>query len=176
MTLSGRGDKDVAQVQRILESCSISLETRLRERRDAGRKLLVPYVTAGVRGDWLDLVRAFAVAGADAIEIGLPFSDPVMDGPVIQEASVQALRRGTTPAAALNELAATEFDVPLAVMTYYNLVFRFGHERFASALVDARVSGCILPDLSMEESGPSRERRRCPCHRVGRSGSAQQPR
>jgi tryptophan synthase alpha chain len=63
------------------------LEARLRERRDAGRKLLVPYVTGGLGADWVDVVRAFAANGADAIEIGLPFSDPVMDGPTIQEAS-----------------------------------------------------------------------------------------
>ena len=72
------------------------LETVLRRQRDAGRKLLVPYVTGGLEG-WQAAVRAVAAAGADAIEIGLPFSDPVMDGPVIQQASQMALERGATP-------------------------------------------------------------------------------
>ena len=130
----------------------ISLEARLRERRDAGKKLLVPYLTGGVREDWLDIVRACSLAGSDAIEIGVPFSDPVMDGPVIQAASVQALERGATPVSVLNELAATQFDVPLAVMTYVNLVFRFGYERFASTLQTSGVSGVILPDLPSEEA------------------------
>ena len=71
------------------------LETSLRGARDAGRKLLVPYVTGGLAG-WIDVVRALADAGADAIEIGVPFSDPVMDGPTIQEASERALANGVT--------------------------------------------------------------------------------
>ena len=73
-----------------------TLEAHLRGRRDAGRKLVAPYITAGVPG-WQDAIGAAALAGADAVEIGIPFSDPVMDGPVIQQASQQALRRGATP-------------------------------------------------------------------------------
>ena len=69
------------------------LETAFRTQRAAGRKLLVPYITGGLDG-WQDAVRAVAAAGADAIEIGLPFSDPVMDGPVIQQASQMALESG----------------------------------------------------------------------------------
>jgi tryptophan synthase alpha chain len=130
----------------------ISLQQRLTERRDAGKKLLVPYVTGGVREDWLDIVRACADAGADAIEIGFPFSDPVMDGPIIQSASVQALDRGVTPAGLFEELASTTFDVPLAVMTYVNLVFRYGYDAFAASMVKAGVSGAILPDLPKEEA------------------------
>ncbi|MFI5053483.1 MAG: tryptophan synthase subunit alpha, partial [Acidimicrobiia bacterium] len=72
----------------------MSLESHLRARRDAGRKLLVPYATGGLGADWLDVVRAEALAGADAIEIGIPFSDPVMDGLTIQEASRRALDLG----------------------------------------------------------------------------------
>ena len=67
------------------------IETVLRKRRSEGGKSLVPFITGGVSADWIDLVRAAAAAGADAIEIGIPFSDPVMDGPVIQEASLMAL-------------------------------------------------------------------------------------
>ena len=130
----------------------ISLEQRLTERRDAGKKLLVPYITGGVREDWLDIVRACADAGADAIEVGFPFSDPVMDGPIIQAASVQALERGVTPTRLFEELANVSFDVPLAVMTYVNLVFRYGYDAFAEAMTKAGISGAILPDFPKEEA------------------------
>ena len=102
VTLSGRGDKDVALVPRALRGDPERrrligpLETALRRRRDGGHKLLVPYITGGLGRDWLDVLRAIADAGADAIEIGIPFSDPVMDGPVIQQASAEALRSGAT--------------------------------------------------------------------------------
>jgi len=72
---------------------TVALEAELREKRASGRKLLVPYVTGGLAG-WQDAIRAAAAHGADAIEIGIPFSDPVMDGPVIQEASQLALDAG----------------------------------------------------------------------------------
>ncbi len=127
-----------------------SLES-LRTKRDAGRKLLVPYLTGGLGADWLDVVRAVAAAGADAIEVGIPFSDPVMDGPVIQEASAKALVGGATPAGLVAALAKADIDVPLVVMTYYNLVFRGGHRRFARSLAEAGVAGAILPDLPLEE-------------------------
>jgi len=129
------------------------LETHLRERRDAGRKLLVPYVTGGLGKDWTEVVRAFADAGADAIEVGIPFSDPVMDGPTIQEASEAALEQGTNLGAILSALRDIDAGVPLVVMTYVNLVFHAGYQRFASEAVAAGVSGVILPDLPMEEVG-----------------------
>jgi tryptophan synthase alpha chain len=134
----------------------IDLEAHLRRRRDEGRKLFVPYVSGGLDPEWVDLVRAFADAGADAIEVGIPFSDPVMDGPTIQEASVRALERGTTPHSVVADLrgVADEIGVPLVVMTYYNIVFRAGHERFARELAEAGISGAILPDLPLEEVGP----------------------
>jgi tryptophan synthase alpha chain len=131
-----------------------TLETALRASRDAGRKLLVPYVTGGLGDDWADIVRAVADAGADAIEIGVPFSDPVMDGPVIQEASELALRSGATPVTIFDELRTIDAGVPIAVMTYYNLAFHMGHERFAASLAAAGVSAAILPDLPLEEVGP----------------------
>ncbi|MCU1463284.1 MAG: Tryptophan synthase alpha chain [Acidimicrobiales bacterium] len=131
----------------------MSLEDHLRARRDAGRKLLVPYVTGGLGDDWVETVRALAAAGADAIEVGIPFSDPVMDGPVIQQASERALHAGATPGGIVRALSGVDAGVPLAVMTYYNLVFRAGHERFASSLATAGIAGCILPDLPLDEAG-----------------------
>lgn len=130
------------------------LETALRAGRAAGRKLLVPYVTGGLGEDWTDAVRAVADAGADAVEVGIPFSDPVMDGPVIQAASERALAAGTTPDRVLDGLRGIDAGVPLAIMTYYNICFRLGHERFARSLLDAGVSAAILPDLPLEEVGP----------------------
>jgi tryptophan synthase alpha chain len=141
-------------VTQVGSSGRLVLEDTLRAARDGGRKLLVPYITGGLGSDWLDTVRAVADAGADAIEIGVPFSDPVMDGPVIQEASERALRAGATPQSILGALRDHDAGVPLAVMTYYNIAFRMGHRRFAAALHDANVAAAILPDLPLEEVGP----------------------
>lgn len=129
------------------------IEEDFRSKRAEGRKLLVPYITGGYPG-WQDAIRACAANGADAVEIGIPFSDPVMDGPVIQQASQAALDAGITPAAVLDEVPALDVEIPLAVMTYYNLVHLPGPERFAAMLQRAGISGAILPDLPLEESGP----------------------
>ena len=129
------------------------MEDHFRAARAEGRKLLVPYITGGYPG-WEDAVRAAAANGADGIEIGIPFSDPVMDGPVIQQASQVALEAGITPPAILDAAAKLEVGIPLSVMTYYNLVHHDGHRRFAGRLVAAGIDACILPDLPLEESGP----------------------
>ena len=99
------------------------------------------------------MIEGMAAAGADAIEIGVPFSDPVMDGPTIQESSTLALAAGIDPAAAFDEVGRLEVDVPLVVMTYYNICFRMGHRRFAHALAEAGIAAAILPDLPLEEVG-----------------------
>jgi tryptophan synthase alpha chain len=127
-----------------------ALEARLRAARDAGRKLLVPYVTGGFPG-WERVVEAVADAGADAIEIGIPFSDPVMDGRIIQEASRRAIEIGATPAGIINDLAKVDVGVPLVVMTYYNPVQHYGHARFAASLVASGIDGAIIPDLPLDE-------------------------
>lgn len=130
-----------------------SLEAELRHKRDSGRKLLIPYVTGGLEG-WVDAVRAAAAHGADAVEIGIPFSDPVMDGPVIQDASQRALEAGATPVTILEEARRLDVGIPLVVMCYYNTVHHAGHERFAAQLASAGIVGAIVPDLPLEESGP----------------------
>lgn len=127
------------------------LEDEFCAKRGRGRKLLVPYITGGFPG-WEDAIRAAAAHGADAVEIGIPFSDPVMDGPVIQRASQAALEKGATPASILDRVPALDVDVPLIVMTYYNLVHHPGPTRFAADLVRAGISAAILPDLPLEES------------------------
>lgn len=129
------------------------LETQFREKRAAGCKLLAPYITGGYVG-WQDAVRAAAAAGADTIEIGIPFSDPVMDGPVIQRASQAALEAGATPVSILQDVRSLDVSIPLTVMTYYNTVHHAGHERFAAQLASAGIAAAIVPDLPLEESGP----------------------
>lgn len=128
------------------------LQSTLENRIARGGKCLVPYITGGFPG-WVDAVRACAAHGADAIEIGIPFSDPVMDGPVIQQASQMALDGGATPVSILQEVRTLDVGVPLVVMCYYNTVFHAGHERFAADLAAAGVTGAIIPDLPLEESG-----------------------
>ncbi len=129
----------------------MTLESHLRARRDAGRKLLVPYVTGGLGSAWLDVVRAVAAAGADAIEIGIPFSDPVMDGLTIQEASRRALDLGATPSGVIHDVGTLDVGIPLVVMTYTNPVGHMGYRRFAAALDDAGIAAAILPDLPLDE-------------------------
>ena len=137
------------------EDTSGRLETVLRSRRGAGGKCFVPYVTGGLGDDWLETICAVAAAGADAIEIGVPFSDPVIDGTVIQQANDRALAEGATPQSILAAVrgAAADVGVPTVVMTYVNIAHHMGYERFASSLAEAGVSGCILPDLPLEEVG-----------------------
>ncbi len=129
----------------------MNLESHLRARRADGHTLLVPYVTGGRGAGWLDVVRGVVSAGADAVEIGIPFSDPVMDGATIQEASQRALELGATPATIIAEAGGLDVSVPLVVMTYYNPVQHAGHERFASSLAASGIDGAIVPDLPLDE-------------------------
>ena len=108
----------------------------------------MPYITGGVVPDWAAYLTAFADAGADLIEVGLPFSDPTVDGLTIQEASDAALARGATPASVLAELAATRVGIPLIASTYANIALRPG---FCDALRAAGVTGLIVPDLPLDE-------------------------
>ena len=124
----------------------------LEAKRDAGQKLLIPFVTAGCRPDWLDVAVAISEAGADAIEIGIPFSDPMMDGPVIQEATRVALEAGATPPGILRQVAELDLEVPIFVMTSYNICFRAGHGQFAGMLQTSGVDGAVLPDLPFDEA------------------------
>ncbi|MFI5036547.1 MAG: tryptophan synthase subunit alpha [Acidimicrobiales bacterium] len=128
------------------------LETALRALRDVGRKALVPYFVAGLSDDWVRHVEAAVQAGADLVEIGLPFSDPMMDGVVIQEASRRSLARGTTIESIVRDLEGYAGAVPLVAMTYYNLMLHYGLERAAGRLSGVGVAGAIVPDLTLEES------------------------
>lgn len=131
-----------------------SLERDFRELRDSGRKLLLPYFMGGLTENWTDHVAAAVLAGADAVEIGIPFSDPMMDGPVIQEAALRALARGTTMDSICEDLTRLETEVPLIAMTYYNIVLHYGLERAAGKLAASGIRGAIVPDLALEETPP----------------------
>jgi tryptophan synthase alpha chain len=128
------------------------LERALRSRTTAGGRAFVPYVTGGSPGVDADVLRALAASGADAIEVGIPFSDPVMDGGVIQEASKRALDAGATPERVLATIREASPGVPVAVMTYFNPVLRIGPDVFLAAAADAGVSGAIVPDLPVDEA------------------------
>ena len=129
------------------------LETALRAVRHDGGRAFVPYVTGGYPGVDADLLRALADAGADAIEVGIPHSDPIMDGPVVQQASSVALEHGTHPSDVLAMIAEADVGVPVAVMTYANIVRHPDVETFCKELAEAGVRGAIVPDLPVDESG-----------------------
>jgi tryptophan synthase alpha chain len=126
---------------------------RLQKRHE---RALIPYVTAGDPDLEMTktLVREMVRRGADLIEIGVPFSDPLADGPIIQRASQRALQGGTTPRKILRLVhdLRRDVDVPLILMTYYNPVFRYGEEAFVADALDAGVDGIIVPDLPPEEA------------------------
>ncbi len=120
---------------------------------DQSRKLLVPFLTAGypTRRDCLDYLEACAEGGADQIELGIPFSDPLADGPVIQASSQRALDAGVTTEDAFR-IAERFRDAPLLFMTYVNPVLQYGAARFFARAAMAGLKGVILPDVPPEES------------------------
>jgi tryptophan synthase alpha chain len=128
------------------------LEGSLRARRNQGEHAFVPYVTGGFPGVDAQLLQAMQGAGADAIEVGIPFSDPVMDGGVIQEASRRSLDAGTRPSDVLAMIAEASLSIPVAVMTYVNPVIRIGVAGFLDQARTAGVSGIIVPDVPVDES------------------------
>jgi len=129
-----------------------SLEDALRKRRDTGGRAFVPYVTGGFPGVDPSLLRGLQDAGADAIEVGIPFSDPVMDGGVIQEASRMALAAGARPSPILEMIARASLEVPVVIMSYVNPIYRHGFEGFLGEAERARVAGVIVPDLPFDEA------------------------
>lgn len=119
---------------------------------------LIAYVTCG-DGDTVSIVRALEDAGADAIELGIPFSDPIADGPVIQAAAQRALNNGTTTRDVL-DIARTvreTSDIPLIAFSYLNPVLRYGPERFAADAATAGIDSLLLTDLPPEDGGDVRK-------------------
>jgi tryptophan synthase alpha chain len=115
---------------------------------------LMPYMMAGYPDieTSRSIARAYVDGGADLIELGIPFSDPLADGPVIHAAAVRALSHGTKVADALAVAREVAAEVPVVVMCYANVIFRRGIERFVDTLVEIGACGLIVPDLPLEES------------------------
>ncbi len=127
------------------------------ELHDAGRKALIPYMTPEypLRGSTLPILRALNRAGADLIEVGIPFSDPLADGPTIQHSSMVAIHNGITLPGILTliEEFRRESQVPILMMGYSNPILQYGVEEFCRDAVAAGVDGIIVPDLPPEEAG-----------------------
>lgn len=124
--------------------------------KKAGKKVLIPYIMAGdpTFNDTKRFIGELESSGADLIEIGVPFSDPLADGPAIQKASERALRNGTTlkKVVKLVKEIRTFSQIPLILMTYYNPVFKYGTEEFVKDAAEAGVDGIIVPDLIPDEA------------------------
>ncbi|MCS4504421.1 tryptophan synthase subunit alpha [Arhodomonas aquaeolei] len=125
--------------------------------REAGRKLLIPYITGGdpAPAETAALMHTLVDAGADLIEVGMPFSDPMADGPVIQAACERALAHGTTVRdvlAAVRRFRERDAHTPVVLMGYLNPIEQLGYETFAAEARDAGVDGVLCVDLPPEES------------------------
>ena len=132
------------------------ISAKFAELKAQHRGALVTYAMAGYpsAAGSLSVLRGFVRGGADIIEIGFPFSDPLADGPAIQEASTVSLQNGTKTADLLNlvKKLRKETDIPLVLMTYANILYRAGFARFIADIRRAGIDGVIIPDMSIEES------------------------
>ena len=138
-----------------------SLQERIEAANQEGRMARIPFLTANFPNPegFLQALRELDENGADIIEIGVPFSDPVADGPVVEDASRQVLEAGTTLSGLLYSLTNLHFrpHAALVLMGYYNPFLQFGLEKLADAAVAAGVQGFIVPDLPLEEDAPLRK-------------------
>jgi len=134
--------------------------SRLTDAFPKGKTALVCYAMAGdpSLAQTEELLLAIDAAGADVIELGLPFSDPIADGPTLQASATRSLKRGATVAGAIEMARGLQgrLRAPLVTMGYMNPVESMGLKAFATTLRDAGIAGCIVPDLPLEEAGPLR--------------------
>ena len=128
------------------------LEPALRRRVERGGRVFVPYATGGHPAVTPAFLQGLEGAGADALEVGVPFSDPVMDGPVLQEAFKVALADGTTLASVLDLVSRARLTVPVAIMTYLNPILAMGTSEFLGRAAGSGVSAVIVPDLPVDEA------------------------
>lgn len=132
------------------------IKEKFTELESKNEKALVSYIMAGFPNEksTLSAVRGLIKGGADIIELGFPFSDPLADGPVIQNASTVSLEKGTEIAKFFNlvKKIRKETDIPLVLMTYTNILYHKGYAKFVTEAKDAGIDGFILPDMSIEES------------------------
>lgn len=137
------------------------LEEAFRAAKKSGRAAFIPYITAGDPNleATIGLVRALERAGADVIELGVPFSDPIADGPTNQRAAERSLAVGTTLAGVLAsvEVIRRDLEIPIVLFTYANPVVRYGVERFAEDASAAGIDGVLFTDVPAEEMAPFEE-------------------
>ena len=131
-----------------------TIESVIRARLDAGRKAVAPFLTAGFpdRSSFVRLLRAMQDIGADVVEVGLPFSDPLADGGSVQFASQQALLSGGDISRALEDIAAAALSVPVVAMSYINPILAHGVPRFAREARAVGVRGVIVPDAPFDRT------------------------
>lgn len=127
------------------------ISEKFHELKSKNQGALIAYVCAG-DGDTPVIVDALIEGGADIIELGLPFSDPVADGPTIQASIQRALDGGMNPDMYFDMVRGLDVEIPLIVMTYYNLIFKRGLEKFVLDCRESGITGIIVPDLPPEES------------------------
>ena len=153
MTLSGRGDKDLAEVVERLGDDWSRIAAAFETARAEGRAALMPYMMGGFpdRETSAAVADAYVEAGADLVELGIPYSDPLADGPVIHAAGTRALVAGATLDSVLTVCERIAPRVPVVPMAYANMALARGPERFARMLADAGAAGAIVPDLPPEE-------------------------
>jgi tryptophan synthase alpha chain len=134
------------------------IQGRFESLQASRRKALIPYIVAGDPAPALTvpLMRALVEGGADIVELGVPFSDPMADGVTIQRSSAQAIEKGVSLTWILDELARRDFELtaPVLLMSYLNPLLAFGFEALARRAAEVGVSGFIVPDLPFEESAP----------------------
>jgi len=147
------------------------IDQRFAELAAAGRAALIPFVTAGdpLPDAVVPLLHALVDAGADLIELGVPFSDPMADGPVIQHANERALARGVGLQRILTwvgEFRRTDANTPIVLMGYLNPIEIYGYARFARDAADAGIDGVLLVDCPLEESATAEPLQRAGLHRI----------
>lgn len=141
------------------------IEQRMEQLKQKKEQALITYITAGLPDmeRTKEIVRAQEAAGVDVVELGVPFSDPIADGPVIQQASYESILGGTnirTCFAAVKQLRAEGCELPVVFMLYYNTVLHYGLMQFVKKCRESGVDGLIIPDLPVEEQGELQEQLR----------------
>lgn len=135
--------------------CRLRLESKLNRLKSENKKALITYITAGDPdlNTTIEVIKTMEEAGVDVVEIGIPYSDPLADGPTIQEASTRALKSGTNLNGIFSMIGQVrpQIRIPLVIMTYINPILQFGVERFCEEAAKVGVDGLIIPDLPFEE-------------------------
>ncbi|MEW9125044.1 MAG: tryptophan synthase subunit alpha, partial [Thermotaleaceae bacterium] len=131
------------------------IQRKFEDLKNKNEKALIPYITCGDPdlNTTMELIKTLEQAGADIVELGIPYSDPLADGPIIQRAAQRALKNSITIDDIFSEVAQVRKDteIPLVFLVYYNSVFRYGTERFLKNCLERGIDGLIIPDLPLEE-------------------------